>query len=215
MSTRGLMGFRLNGKDKLVYNHSSSYPRGLGDRIGNDLALILRTPGKGEQWLRDKVEDLQLVDSDTVPTPEQIERLKPFTNLGVADKSEKDWYCLTHDLQGDLENTLQAGIAEDSGNFIHDSLFCEWAYIVNLDTRCLEVYKGFQRKPHTNGRYAVEKPNGMNLGVGTYYSCALVKEVPFERLCAEILRPEGATDSCWVDEVLAEKKAAEEAEAAE
>lgn len=31
--------------------------------------------------------------------------------------------------------------------FAGDSLFCEWAYVVDMDRRTLEVYRGFNKKP--------------------------------------------------------------------
>src|SRR5690606_27282651 len=38
--------------------------------------------------------------------------------------------------------------------FASDSLFCEFAYVVDLDNDVLEVYQGFQKKPHNRGRFA-------------------------------------------------------------
>lgn len=32
-------------------------------------------------------------------------------------------------------------------SFAKDSLFCEWAYVLDLDQDCLEVHKGFNKKP--------------------------------------------------------------------
>lgn len=39
----------------------------------------------------------------------------------------------------------------DSTVFAHDSLFCEWGWVINLDTMSLEVYKGFNFTPLEKG----------------------------------------------------------------
>src|SRR5690606_5458243 len=63
-----------------------------------------------------------------------------------------------------------------SGNlFVGDSLFCEWAYVFNLDTGKLEVYRGFQKTPGV-GRYAHLDLNPDH--EPTYYGMSLVAELP-------------------------------------
>ena len=59
-----------------------------------------------------------------------------------------DWYCLLRHAQGDL-NVYKNGLRYmiDNHDFIKDSLFCEYAYIINLDTKRLEFYVGFQKTP--------------------------------------------------------------------
>ena len=64
---------------------------------------------------------------------------------------------------------------EDGGDdFLKDSLFCEWGYVINLTTNRLEIYRGFQKQPQEN-RYKLEKSHG------GYYNCALIREIPLSQ----------------------------------
>lgn len=38
-------------------------------------------------------------------------------------------------------------------SFAGDSLFCEYAYVIDLDNLTFEVYKGFNKEPVTHGRF--------------------------------------------------------------
>ena len=62
---------------------------------------------------------------------------------------------------------------ENQKDFLYDSLFCEYAYILNLDTQELEFYTGFNTIPFENkGRYAML---GYDNG---YYGVVLTKRIP-------------------------------------
>lgn len=171
MSTRGIWGFRLNNQDKLTYNHYDSYLEGLG------IELILALEGHNLTKLKDRVRFLQLVDENDTPHEKQIETLKNYTNLSIGTKDEKDWYCLLKETQGNLDATLDAGYMIDNHAFVKDSLFCEWGYIINLDDEVFEIYTGFQRNEHNNGRYANLKRTELH----SYYPIALIKTIKIDK----------------------------------
>ena len=180
MGTRGCMGVRVDGQDKLTYNHFDSYPDGLGDDMVKDIKKLLV---EGQKTLRAQALALQLVDENAKPTAEQIAKLNQFADTRVSSGSTEEWYVLLRNLQGKFADTLYAGIMIDSHEFLKDSLFCEWAYIVNLDEQTFEVYQGFQRKPHTAGRYAaLPVKQETKPGYDTYYPVALVATIPFDKL---------------------------------
>lgn len=63
-------------------------------------------------------------------------------------------------------------------DFICDSLFCEYGYIMNYDTNELEVYTGFQRKP-PEGRY---HDCGLSNRDPDYYACGLVTAISMDTI---------------------------------
>lgn len=170
MGTRGIMGLRIDGQDKLTYNHFDSYPDGLGVDMVRDIKAILAN--EGIDWFKDKARNIKLVGKNSKPSDEEVEKLKQYSDLSVGEQSYEDWYSLLRELQGQLKAILEAGYMIDSHEFIKDSLFCEWAYIVNLDDMVLEVYTGFQKEKHGLGRYTTSEPRDV------YYPCALIATYP-------------------------------------
>ena len=183
MSTRGLYGFRFNSKDKVAYNHCDSYPEGLGREV---IDFCVNHSIEEMQELYQKI-TLVMEDVDK-PTPQQIKWAKDnnLFNGDVSSRSETDWYCLLRGIQGDLARTFR--IAKDTGmmcmidyhDFILDSLFCEYAYIINLDTGMLEFWEGFQKKPQNGNRYG-EVPNDDG-----YFPCKHVADYPLENIDADV-----------------------------
>jgi hypothetical protein len=178
MGTRGILGFRYKRKDYMTYNHWDSYPSGLGNRV------VEWARDHGGDWdsVKEKVE--RMVDvSDRQPTAEEVKKFSHLADLDVSTNDPCEWYVLLRHAQGDLDFILEAGVFENQLDFIRDSLFCEWAYIINLDNMTLEIYEGFQDKPHSKGRYSKLEPSGfssMREGHKTYYPCALVRTLPLE-----------------------------------
>lgn len=175
MGTRGLYGIRKNGIDKCTYNHFDSYPGYLGNNIlefcCNDI-----------DYLTKFFEAVELVNENELPIENQINQC---INLGLYDDSVStgsvnEWYCLLRNLQGnfklyqELVNCKQQIYMIDNIEFIKDSLFCEYAYIINLDDLVLEYYRGFQKNPQKENRYGtVKNEDG-------YYPCKLVFTIPLD-----------------------------------
>lgn len=167
MGTRGCYGLYKNGVTKATYNHFDSYIEGLGkdilDFVGNTSIPIMNK-------IFDKIE---LVREDSILTIEQIENCQDFTDLSVSNQNIMDFYCLLRKAQGDL-NAYKTDLRYmiDNKEFIGDSCFCEYAYIINLDKNVLEFYKGFNKVPQNNrySKFANSQENG------GYCECKLVAE---------------------------------------
>lgn len=173
MGTRGCYGFRKNGMDKLTYNHWDSYPEGLG----KDIAQFCKETSLAE--MNEIFDRIVLVKGDSRPNAQQIGECIKYFNGDVSTGSIEDWYCLLREAQGNL-NVYKNGLKYmvDDADFIKDSLFCEYAYIINLDTNELEFWVGFQKEPDPNNRYGTECDSG-------YYPCKMVGCYPLDVIHTE------------------------------
>lgn len=179
MGTRGFLGFVVDGHEKIAYNHNDSYPDGLGA----DTLTWLRAAVEDYDALRAGVEALRVIRQGETPTPEDVERLAPWTDLGVSSGNTDDWYCLLRRTQGNPAAMLRAGYIEDAGGFPTDSLFAEWGYVVDLDAETFEVYQGFQKDPHDRGRFSSREFDREPAASGTtYYPVALAASWPLKDL---------------------------------
>jgi hypothetical protein len=176
MSTRGLIGFRYNDTDKLIYNHSDSRPDVLGLKILRELRDV-------DNWdvVRERTESLVAVPEtrklDDCSSMAETEIRRYFPDF--EHKSEpKNYYDLYRPLQGTLKPYLEGKLMfmPDASDFICNSLYCDWAYIVNLDTNHFEVWKGQQTKLNPENRYGKEADR---MG---YYPCIRIEGYDLKHL---------------------------------
>lgn len=179
MSTRGAFGFRIDGVDKITYNHCDSYPDGLGADVVKWVRKAC-SPDRIEQTMTE-VSGIEMApNGQDMATPEHIERTgRRYVNMGVGGgdgigRESVTYYRLLREAQPScgIDAVVDAGVMIEGAGFMADSVFCEYAYIVNLDEMTVEFYKGFQSKPHARGRYAT-LPSKHD-----YYPVALVGSYP-------------------------------------
>jgi hypothetical protein len=111
---------------------------------------------------------------------------------------------LTHVMESE-DGILLKNDIEFAGN----SLFCEWAYVINLDDEVFEVYKGFNMEPLPEGaRFQDLKPYFAEHSNKTYYPVSLIKTYPFSELpdedtflktCTELIAGEYEDDDQYRD----------------
>lgn len=142
MSTRGYYGIKKKGELKGTYNHCDSYPSGLGIDLLESIrkiSILNRLP-----ILNKTFDYIELVDETSTPTKEQIAKCKSagLVDLSVSDKSEQDWYCLLRNAQGNLSVYINQVVPymTNGNDFFEDTLWCEWAYIIDLDNSTFCVY---------------------------------------------------------------------------
>jgi hypothetical protein len=119
---------------------------------------------------------IRMVTDLVKPTPEQIAECEPYTDLDVAGRSETDWYCLLYKAQNHPE-------AYKNGChymlhwawFIRYSRWCEYGYIINLDSGVLEFWIGGQTQPQPGNRYGFGWDDG-------YYPCRLALTFPLDAI---------------------------------
>ena len=142
MGTRNLTVVQHDGQYKLAqYGQWDGYPSGQGKTI--------------LEFLRDKFDREKFIS--------RLNACKLLSDEEVAaldkDFSADDWTKLYPSLSRDTaaevleyiqESTEPVPIQKDF-SFAGDSLFCEWAYVIDLDANMFEVYKGFNQTPVLGG----------------------------------------------------------------
>lgn len=123
MSTRGFVGYRTEKGGEIFghYNHSDSYPTGLGAELVDALKPFSFSAEYVKKYFSEKY----------------------LTLRGVA--SEK-YYQEHRSFVLSFANGIKT-MVQDGGEFYKDGLFCEWSYIFNLAEGTLSIYKGFATKP--------------------------------------------------------------------
>jgi len=169
MGTRGLIGVVVDEQFKVAkYNQFDSYPSILGAHL---------------------LEFLSSTDLEEFKA--RCRELRFYTNKELAEiENDRNWLQnyphLSRDAiyDGYLEGIYDGEIRVvcDNSTFVADSLFCEWAYIIDLDKGTFEVYKGFNTRPLGKKQRFYNMPVRDKQSETTYYPVRLVKKYKLDDL---------------------------------
>lgn len=152
MGTRNLTIVFMDGKYRVAqYGQWDGYPEGQGLTC-----LHFVRDQMNEKDFRDALSRIKYIDGD------KLRRM--LMDYGMDDDGlilikDADRFRLafpefSRDTGAEILTMIQndritSNCLEDCLTFAADSLFCEWAYVVDFDKRTFEVYEGFNRTPLT------------------------------------------------------------------
>jgi hypothetical protein len=185
MGTRSSIIIFQDGKAKGYYNQYDGYPMGgVGESVVKELRNIDRA--KGWDTFKANCKKVKLIIEGSRPSKAVQKKYEAngFYNEKVSNRSTEDWYCLLRECQN--EGYIKEIMADrvwhmvDGTNFVHSSLFCEYAYVIDLDKMVIEFYKGFQKKPQLGNRFGITIDDG-------YYPCAKVGQIALQGISKDKL----------------------------
>ena len=187
MGTRSLICVVKDGEYRVAqYCHWDGYPEGQGigvlaflksanlEKFKEKLDKVswITHDELEKQWVETGAEpDAKLVSSEVA---EKFKNLYPENSRDTGAKILQIIYEAEKPLK--LVNSL---------DFAANSLFCEWAYVVDLDNNKLEVYEGFNEEPLVKGERFYFLQESLEEDSG-YYPVKLVASFDINNLPDEV-----------------------------
>lgn len=152
MGTRGLTMVIHNQKTVIAqYGQWDHYPSGQG------LTALKFLKSADLEKFKKTLERVKFIDEEKQKEIsdfcKSIGCADGWMNMEQAEKYHARYPLLTRDNGAEIlnlvynDNTDETLWLNDSHEFAGDSLFCEWAYVIDLDKNSFEVYSGFNKKP--------------------------------------------------------------------
>lgn len=160
MGTRHSILVQIDNEYKIAqYGQWDGYPGGQGLKVLAFCHKMASNPGfqlKFENNLRltqqISLEELKEAWIDVGANPNS-----DFVDIKTSRAFSEKYPHLSRDCGANILDLVAEGKARKINrdeNFVYDSLFCEWAYVIDLDKNTLEVYSGFNEiDPPVNARF--------------------------------------------------------------
>jgi hypothetical protein len=181
MGTRNLTMVVLDGQTRVAqYCQWDGYPVGQGATVLKFLQNWNR-----ETFIKNLRETKFIDEAHVNKLWEQMGAKNGMVTMDVADRMEKQYPQFERSLGAGVLKQIQFGKIKELQNeeaFAADSLFCEWAYVIDLDKNVLEVYKGFNKKPLKEGSRFSHLMETATSHDKEYYPIRLAKSYPLDNL---------------------------------
>jgi hypothetical protein len=185
MGTRHLTIVVSNKEYKVAqYGQFDGYPAGQGADIAKFIMANLQTPDDIASF-KNKVDACRFGSNKEIVTLQDSFKhdgntcdYNAFARM-IEEYPEysRDTGSKILDIINDSETPR---MLQDSIDFANDSLFCEWAWLLNLDDNTLEIYKGFNKNKldKTQRFYNENEPDS------EYYPVRMIEKIKFEDVTA-------------------------------
>lgn len=185
MGTRNLTMVISNKETKVAqYGQWDGYPSGQG---ATALNFLLNT---NITEFKEKLNRVHFINDEKQKEIDEwlksIGSENGWLNMEQSSQYQKKYPLLTRDngagvLQLIMDSTEDELWLHDQSEFAADSLFCEWAYVIDLDKGYFEVYEGFQKKPlGKTQRFKHLESDGSE-----YYPVRMIKKYDLDNLPTE------------------------------
>lgn len=149
MGTRNLICVVKDNEYKVAqYSQWDGYPEGQGLTVLN----FLRENDMDK--FRQQVDKCTFIEDDdffdNAYAELGIDTKSGYISMEDANKFASVYPQLSRDMGGNILDFVlnnDDALLKNSVDFANDSLFCEWAYVVDLDKNTFEVYEGFNKTP--------------------------------------------------------------------
>jgi hypothetical protein len=168
MGTRNLTLVKSNGEYKVAqYSQWDGYPEGQGFIVVN----FLNQSGFDIELFKNKINNIIHWSGKDIDKLDENIDYDSYPELAI-DLGAEVFYSIYNGKITKVNLSI---------NFASNSLFCEWAWCVNLDTNCLDCFKGFQTEPLSNDQpfyFLQDKMTEKDV----YYPIKLICSIPFDEV---------------------------------
>jgi hypothetical protein len=181
MGTRHLIAVVVDGEPRIAqYGQWDGYLKGQGTTI------VAFLQGVDLEAFKEKVRKTKMLTQEEVTARWKASGADgEWVSMEVAAKFKESWEHLSRDSGAKTLDYVMAAenpeVLPSSWDFAADSLFCEYAYVIDLDGGFFEVYKGFQEAPHTDGRFHMLEAD-QDHRTAAYYPVRLIEKFPIRAI---------------------------------